>query len=478
MLTSLDFLGPGKAWPPVGEEDRIKTYRQNMQLFEGLHQKVFRHWIKLIREDKQATLELILNWNKRLSLLWADLLLGEPPVIRAGELESREQQAAEKLVADNLLMETLYEVGLDVSRLGVGLLKIRFDGRAIIEGQPPVYWYPVVRPDNVKQIIAHVLAWDYEKSEAVGLGLGTRKNRYLKCEIHEPGKVTTRVYKFQGDKLGQLAEDEIIVQTGIQDLLVIPINNVSTTDRVMGLDDYTDLDGIIQELEIRVAQIGRILDKHADPNMYGPESALEEDPNTGEVVFRGSGKYFPVGEGEEPPGYVVWNGQLEAAFKQIDLLMSQLYFLSETSAACFGELKAGLAESGSALKRLMMAPLAKAARLRNKFDPAIKKALRIAADLEVAQHMAGAAKLENISIIWNDGLPDDPVETTTLEVQKYGAGMSSLESSLKRMEGLEGKELQDEMDKIEKEKPKVPSPVVTMPNADDNNTPPKEGNEA
>jgi hypothetical protein len=41
---------------------------------------------------------------------------------------------------------------------------------------------------------------------------------------------------------------------------------------------------------------------------------------------------------------------LEAAFKQIDLLMEQLYILSETSAAAFGQLKAGLAESGTALK--------------------------------------------------------------------------------------------------------------------------------
>ena len=62
---------------------------------------------------------------------------------------------------------------------------------------------------------------------------------------------------------------------------------------------------------------------------------------------------------ENPPGYVTWDGQLEAAFKQIDLLMEQLYILSETSAAAFGQLKAGLAESGTALRRLMMAPLAK-----------------------------------------------------------------------------------------------------------------------
>ena len=115
--------------------------------------------------------------------------------------------------------------------------------------------------------------------------------------------------------------------------------------------------------EIRVAQISRILDKHADPNLYGPDSALEHDAQTGEWKFRGGGKFYPVGPGEQPPGYVTWDGQLDAAFREIELLMEQLYILSETSAAAFGQLKSGLAESGSALRRLMMAPLAKVNRL-------------------------------------------------------------------------------------------------------------------
>ena len=48
--------------------------------------------------------------------------------------------------------------------------------------------------------------------------------------------------------------------------------NLSTSERLTGLDDYSDLDSIVQELEIRVAQISRILDKHADPNMAGPDT--------------------------------------------------------------------------------------------------------------------------------------------------------------------------------------------------------------
>jgi len=133
------------------------------------------------------------------------------------------------------------------------------------------------------------------------------------------------------------------------------------------------------------------------------------------------------------------------------LLMEQLYILSETSAAAFGQLKAGLAESGTALKRLMMAPLAKMNRIRMRFDPALKEVLWLASLLERAQGMAGAVVLENIHIDWKDGLPDDDVELTQNEVQRYTAGLTSLESSLRRLYGLEGEALQEEVDRIKTE---------------------------
>ncbi|NPV72109.1 MAG: phage portal protein, partial [Firmicutes bacterium] len=145
LLTSLDFLSAGKLWPPPEERERLQLYKENRLLFEGHHEQVFKEWVKLLREDEQATLELVLNWNKRLSTLWADLLLGEPPRITAREKGSKEQEAVERLVRDNDLFNVAYEVALDVSRFGTGLFKVRYDGRGIVEGQQPDCWFPVVR---------------------------------------------------------------------------------------------------------------------------------------------------------------------------------------------------------------------------------------------------------------------------------------------------------------------------------------------
>lgn len=212
-----------------------------------------------------------------------------------------------------------------------------------------------------------------------------------------------------------------------------------------------------------MAQISRILDKHADPNMYGPDTALEQDPATGQWTFRGGGKYFPVGPDDKPPGYVTWDGQLEAAFKQIDLLMEQLYVLSETSAAAFGQLKSGLAESGTALRRLMMAPLAKVNRIRMRFDPALKKAIRLAVALEVAQGMPGAVKLENIDIAWQDGLPQDEKELTEIYAMRVQNGLASRETALKALYQFEADTLREELMRITAEA-NTEIPLIFRPN--------------
>lgn len=458
LLTSLDFLNKGQQWPPPCEVERLETYDSNAKLFRGRHDLVFKDWVRLLRDDQQATMEIILNWHKRLSTLWADLLIGEPPRFTVGEQGSTEQQTLDELIINNQMNITCYEVAIDLSRFGDGLFKIRLkDGEAVIEGQSPSLWFPVVSKDNVREIEAHVLAWTFDvqsQQRMFGFG-GDKKKTYLRIEIHRPGSIEHRLHELNDGEIGdpvplnQFYPDlQEIEQTGVDDFLIIPVNGLRTTDELHGMDDYTDLESIIQELEIRVGQISRILDKHADPNMYGPESAIENDPVTGTASFRGGGRFFPVGEGESPPGYVVWNGHLDSAFKKVELLMEQLYILSETSPAAFGQgMKHGLAESGSALKRLLMAPLAKVNRIRMRFDPALKKVLRLAAALERANG-GDTVELPEVKIEWRDGLPEDPVEATNIEALRQQWGISSLYSSLKRLDGGTEESIQEEIDRI------------------------------
>ena len=101
-----------------------------------------------------------------------------------------------------------------------------------------------------------------------------------------------------------------------------------------------------------------------------------------------------------------------------------------------------------------------------RFDPALKEVIWLASLLERAQGMSGAVVLENIHIDWKDGLPDDEQELTQNEVQRYTAGLTSLESSLRRLYGLEGKALQEEIDRIKSEQESQVNtqlPTISLP---------------
>lgn len=458
MLTSINQIGRGAKWPPEEELGRLQRYKANKKLFEGRHELVFKDWIRLLRDDKRATLEIILNWHKRLSTLWADLLLGERPRITAGDKNSKEQQQLEAIIESNDFFNVAYEVALDISRYGTGIFKLRYDGRAIIEAIPPSLWFSVVSADNIKDVQAHIIAWTFDVLTPT-LFNKDKKTTYLRLEIHERGKITNRLFELQDGIIKQELDitsfyDDIQFeqQTGIDDFLVVPVHNLIASDRVYGLDDYSDLDSIIQELEVRVAQISRILDKHADPHMAGPATALEQN-EYGEYVFKGGGKYFPLEQGDPEPRYITWDGQLEAAFRQIDLLMEQLYVLSETSAAVFGQLKSGLAESGTALRRLMMTPLAKVNRIRMRLDPAIKKVLQLASQLE-AKYGKGV-ELQTINIAWADGLPQDDKEQTEIWTMRVQNGLASRETALKNLYEYDAETLRAELTKIASENEKT-----------------------
>jgi len=446
MLTNLDFLEIGNTFPPNSERERLQTYQENISLFNSDHDKVYKDWIRILREENNSTLHIILNWHKRLSTLWADLLLGEPPRISVTPQEN--QDLLQDIVRNNNLIKTAYEVAIDMSRCGAGIFKVRYNEGAIIETVPPTLWFPVVRADNIKDVLAHVLAWVFEIPAPTRLKPDAVK-QYLRAEIHEKGKITNLLFKLEDGKISKnvgisqldanIPETE---ETGIDEFLVIPAINSATSDDIYGTDDYKAIDTIMQEMEVRLSQISKILDRHADPNMYGPRYAIEQDAS-GRYIFRGGGKYFPVESGETPPGYIVWDSQLTAAFKELDVLMQHFYAISETSPACFGDFSAGFGESGTALRRMMQIPLAKVNRMRLGMDPAIKKALKIAMMLE--------GKDVEIDIGWNDGLPQDEKEMSQIYTLLYQNGLVSRETAIRRLFEFDEESLQRELGKIQEE---------------------------
>lgn len=445
MLTSLDFLKPGAEFPPKCERNRLDMYAKNKMLFEGDHAVVYERDLKRIERvvgnfEDIISYPVVVNFQKLMTLKIADLLLGEAPQITHGEDEETVQnETIKKIIEASDLNNTDYQAAIDVSRYGDGILLVRkTDKGGIIDLSQPTLWFPVVNPDNVRETLYQVLAWTYEVN-----GIKT-----LKTQIHEKGKYTERQYQMNGNSIASMVGEENIVLTGLSDNAVIPIHNVITSDRATGIDDYTDVDSIIADLMVRIGQIDRILDKHASPSMSGPASALEKDPVSGEYRIK-AGNYFTRESTEDPaPDYIVWDGQLEANFKQVEKLINMLYTISEMGSALFGDLTSstGQVPSGSALKRLMISPLAKVNRIRMRFDPAIKKAIALCSEFDGYTTM----KQDEITITWKDGLPSDEKELADImDIRTGHKATISQKSAIKRMDDVSTQKADQELEAIQ-----------------------------
>lgn len=457
MLTSLDFLKIGQPWPPKDEDtkERLNMYAENKKLFENKHSDVYKKAFQRIERiinnfGDVISYPVIINYQKLMSLKVADLLLGEPPIINAGDVESKEQKAIDKIIENSDLINTAYMNAIDVSRYGDGLFYIyKNNEKGIIDITQPSVWFPVVKPENIRIITHHVLARVYSKAD------GKKKNFYLNAQIHSIGKYEeyTFLLKPGGDeknpsfKIQSVEEGPKIVSTNLDDFAIIQVPNTLTSDRITGLDDYTDVDSIISDILVRIGQIDRILDKHANPTVEGPISALEKDPVTGEWKLK-MGGYIPRESSEEPETrYITWEGQLESSFKQIEILINQLYAVSEMGSAIFDiSKKTGQVPSGSALRRLMVNALAKVNRIRMRFDPAFKKAIKLCSKLG-GEEIVDLSKVP-ISIKWQDGLPGDPVEESDIMQKRVGSATMSKERALKTYDGLSDKDIEIEVEKI------------------------------
>jgi hypothetical protein len=466
MLTDLSFLERGKKWPPESEVKRLKTYHDNRLLFENEHGTVYKESLKRIERvignfSSVISFATILNFQRIMTLKIADLIFGEPPSItiadtlKRGAKPDARQKVIDKILVDTELLNKAYMAEIDVSRYGDTLfIPCKIGEKLEVDVTPPALWFPVVDKANMKRIQYHVLAYQYLEDER-------KKNYALKVQIHsvaEPGQCEEHIYalvgatdafSIGGEITKKASAETAQVSTDIPVCPVFRVSNVLTSDRVFGIDDYDIIDSIIAELTVRVGQISKILDVFANPSMSGPESALEQDPLTKAWKLR-IGDYYPRRTKDDAvPEYIVWDASLEANFKQIELLINQLYTLSEMGSAIFGDSsnKTGQVSSGTALRRLMMSPLAKAKRTANHFDPVLKQLISVLAGM-----IGTDIQPEELSITWNDGLPDDETEAAAImSVRTGGKPTISQYSAVKRLDNLSEEDTDSELAQIQEE---------------------------
>jgi hypothetical protein len=411
VLYDLKWLAPGQKFPPKSEVGRLKRYDDNEKLFAGDHMEVDKNIYSAAAArinrvvgnfEDVISFPVILNYQRLLSLKTSDLVCGEFPGI-TGKADTATKQIKEMREATSF-DELMGASVIDISRFGETVWRIFKDeetGKGTFTAWTPKQWFPIVRDDGTYRIAQQVLAW------RVNIGTDEKPVWRLKAQIHDKGKYLDK--EFTMDDCGCTIKSELTSVekiTGLTGTAVINVRSIVTTGTVYGFDDYMSIDSLIAEILVRIAQISAVLDKHADPAMTGPASMLKMNAETGRYYLE-VGNFFAVSEGEEQPKYLTWDGRLESSFKQLELLIDQLYILSEMGSALLGASdKNGQAISGTAMRFKMVNPLVKARRIANQMTTPVKRLIASISELGYD------AKIEwnTISIVWKDGLVNDPRE--------------------------------------------------------------------
>ena len=253
-------------FPPKPEQKRIDDYAKYRHLFKGRHDEVFarlQSWLD--GEGDKAIIYIVCNFAGIVSRTCADFLFGEPFKAIVRESESKEQSALNRIIDDNNLQTTCYEMALSNSWRGDSVFKARFgkfygwaeQPQAIIEAVPAHAFFPHFVPGNIREYTGATIAFPIEVGE----------KRYLFKEIHLPGQIVNELWRMEGREvkdqvklstIPEYAELEEFQSTGYPGLLVEHVPNWRLDDEFWGASDYQDLESLFDELNNRISkEIGR-----------------------------------------------------------------------------------------------------------------------------------------------------------------------------------------------------------------------------
>lgn len=425
MLTDLSFVADGKPWPPedADEAARLKEHAFMRQIYNGLHEKVFPRYIAYLADQSKDSKKqkIILDWPELATDSYLNLLLGEEPEIVAAGYNR-----------DDLPALPTDQAFIDVSRYGIGLFEVSDAG---IQALNPENCYIIVTPGNIQKPQAFVFFHIWKEKDVQN---GKEKEiEYIKFTVHQPGKIRHLIFlispgagltksekKLSGPlPLGNFpAYSDLEVDADgyqyppVEDMLVVAIQNKLSSERYYGQSDYKpSIISLIESLELLFAQRAEVLAKFTNPTPVVPESATVFDHSKEEWVYK-PGQAIITKPGDPSPSLMVWQAELGAVDRAIEQSMDQLLQMLQLSRVLLAGQGQGTAESGTALRIRLIPTLSKVSKCARAAEKAIPAVLHLWSQLHPPEILP-----ESIKVSFQDGIPEDPMETANINAARANA---------------------------------------------------------
>lgn len=382
-------------------------------------------------QEEWATKEFIIdNKAQLINKVSADLIAGKRLSIKFEDADHPPEDLVtwlEEFAEYNHLPTRIPEAAMRNSALGDQYFELSIeDGEIKVAYIEPHYVDISFKHD---EILFYELAWEIEIEvpEKGMFAKGKKKvKKYVQKKIHYPGKIRWELYEMKGEEfipvplatnpdnlellekaarepnfkiliadedseVGEKEVDDIAFAffveefTGVDEPLLIHWPNYKMFE-IFGVSDNGVIENLQNALNNRETQLNDILDKHGDPAMYGDASFLDLSGNL--EMSGGGGRFFPVQQGDSPPGYLEWGGKIADSHREVERLYKAILDNTETSPALLGDDKGGT-QSGRALMYKLIRSLAMATRKSTYMKNAFSKLVQVA---------------QKLKIVWIDGV--------------------------------------------------------------------------
>lgn len=225
---------------------------------------------------------------------------------------------------------------------------------------------------------------------------------------------------------------------GVTELLCGAVTNDETLVYPRGRSALRNIDGLQEEINWTITRDSIVFEKHGKPKLAIPRALWDTVANQNQRDYGGrfvrNADLEVVSFDEKTgavPQYITWDAKIQQSFEHVARLIKYMLAISKTSPQAAG-LEEGKGDSGVALLYLWIQSVIKAEAIKDKFDAALKDAIRKCMLLENVLG-TGGLKVSNPVIEWRDMLPKADSEKDTEEIEKYSGGVQSLETTVRRM---------------------------------------------
>jgi hypothetical protein len=370
---------------------------------------------------------LTYNLCKLISHTTADLMFGAKVELDA----PTPQQTAklDELARNSLLHARFHSAVVQMSWSGGGFVEATtWNGNPFVEVLPPDEMYPQGRPmpdGQYRSYVRYATDTVFRDNKLQTLLL---KTAYLAGEIRrelrtlgDDGRVGAALELAQWPAYadGQ-AVPPPVQATGLDRPSVVYLANV--VGECVGISDYDGLIELQDAVNGKYAQFARVIAKHSDPKIHFPTEAANPQgnvPATHDAFY-----------GATAPEYIVWNPQLDAAYKDREANVLAFCTAAEMSPVLLGIRQGATPDAARKLRLEATKDLAKTGRKSLIVEPAIAMVIELAQRLDQSTPLLRSYPIDSVGVHMRDGLPVDGQDLAAEAATWRAAELLSLEGGV------------------------------------------------